>query len=193
MGKLDCVLRDGHGLSGERRFVHLQVAGGYQAHIRGNFIPRLKQNNISGNHLCRRYLNFLARTHDRGFRDHRFRQRFHGLDSLGLLYEPYEGINDNHPENNSGIHPFLEQGRNGSGRQQDVYQRLMKLQEKSHQGTFAFFGSQYIYSESLFPVTYFQQIESLVWICLQKTNNLFMRHMVPVFSQQFFHAQLSFR
>jgi hypothetical protein len=54
-----------HRLPGQHRLFQLQVDGVEQACVGRNFITGVQQDNVTGHHLVRRHLLFLAVTHHR--------------------------------------------------------------------------------------------------------------------------------
>ena len=58
---------------------------------------------------------------------------FQGGFSLALLDEPDDGVDDHDTENDAGIYPVLQNGRNGCCSQQDIDQYIIEMLEKAFQ------------------------------------------------------------
>ncbi len=149
--------------------------------------PGLEQDNVARHHLGRGYPRLCSRAHDRRFGDHGLCQGLHGLDRLGLLDEAYDRIDYHNTEDDPGVHPFLEQGRDEPGRQKDIDQGLVELQEKPEQGALALLSGQDIITEALAPVVDFEEVKAPLTIAFQEIDHLVGWQVVPVFPDQFIH------
>ncbi|GBE13267.1 hypothetical protein BMS3Abin13_01565 [bacterium BMS3Abin13] len=76
----------------------------------------------------------------------------------------------------------MKNGGNYSRDDQDIYKRLVKLEEETLPGPFPLFGSDDIGAESLLEMLDPEQIESFFRITLQELNDFLCRQMVPKFT-----------
>jgi len=122
------LLNDRHRFAGERRFVHLQIPAGKQARVGGHLVAGLKTDNVAHHQMDRIDLEPLAVAQHSGLRGHHLFERFDGFFGLGFLNETDEGVDENDAQNHRRVHPLLQQQGHCTRGQQDVHQRLMKLQ-----------------------------------------------------------------
>ncbi|OPY04920.1 MAG: hypothetical protein A4E66_02521 [Syntrophus sp. PtaB.Bin001] len=174
------ILLDGHGLSGERRFVDLQVAGRNQAHIGRDLVPGLQQDDVARHHLGRRNPLLLAGTEDRSLRDHGPGKGLHRLYGFGLLKETDCGIDEHDPEDHPGIHPFLKEKGDQGGGKENVHKGLVELEEKPKKRAFALLRRQDIETELLAPVLDLEDVQTKLPIAVQQIDDFFSREIVPV-------------
>ena len=86
-------------------------------------------------------------------------------------------------KNDATVYPLLEQESNSCRCKQDIDQRLIKLQEEEHQGTFALLYSQAIRPEAGLSVGDFKCIQPLGLIRFEKFPDLFYWQMVPMLQE----------
>jgi len=174
-------------LAGEGGLVDLEVPGGRQAEIRRDLVPGLEQDDVSGHHLCRRDARLFACPQDRCLGDHGPGKCLHGLDRPRLLDEAYHGVDEDHPEDDPGVDPFLEHGRDDPRSQEDVDQGLVELEEEAEQGTLALLRGDDVFTEPGTTLPDLEQVEPLLRVALQDIEDLVRRHVVPVFSYELIH------
>ena len=103
-------------------------------------------------------------------------------------YETDDRIDQHDAEDDPGIDPFLQGDGDQRGRQQDVNQGLMELQEEAGKRPPAFFRGDRVGTEALTPVFDVEQVEAFARIAFQEIDHLFGGKIMPVLSDQFLHG-----
>jgi hypothetical protein len=84
------------------------------------------------------------------------------------------------PDNDPGIDPFLKQGRNGAGRQQNVDQGLVELEQKAQQGPFPLFPGERIGAEMFLTIVDLEQVQPFFLVTVQEADYFICRQVMPV-------------
>ena len=133
----------------------------------------------------------LAGAHHSGRRGQRARQGRQCAQCLALLHEADDGIEQDHAENHAGIHPGAQHEFDHDRGQQDIDQRLVKLQQETQQWPLALALRQNVGAEVLLSLLDLETVQTFLRIGVEQVQHLVPRQVVPVFLHQGFHIGLS--
>ncbi len=132
MGPVCLVAR--HGLTGEDRFVDLELADLHQQGIGGHLVPALQDDDVAGHDVPGRYQADHAVPSHLGLGRGHLQQGLHGRLGPGFLYVADDGVEQQDHEDDGGIQVFAHHQRDNAGGQQDVDQGVHELLEEGDDG-----------------------------------------------------------
>ncbi len=122
------VFLDRYRFTRQRRFGDLQLPTTEQSQVGGHLVARLQQHQIARNDGGRIQSGLVAIADDNRLGHQRLTQGFDRLDRFAFLNETDDRVDEDDAENDRGICPLPQRERDDDGNQQNVNQRLMKLQ-----------------------------------------------------------------
>ena len=128
-----------------------------------------------------------ARTDDHRLGDHGIGEGFERPGRLGLLDVANDGVDQDHPDDDSRIHHFPEGSGDYSGRDEDVDQGLVELEQKAFEFGFAPARGQGVGAEFVRPPLDLQGVQALVRLDLEYLQHFLCRQVVPDFSAKAIH------
>jgi len=177
-----------HGLAGERGFVDLEIARARQSQVGRHLVARLQEHDVSGHERNGREPRLLSTADDGGLAGNRLGQRGDGPQGLGFLNEAHEGIDQDDPENDGCVDPFLEQAGHERGRKKDVDQRLMELEQETDQRPLLALLGDDIRSEVLMPRLDREAVQPALLVAFQQLEDFFAGEVVPMVAEERLHV-----
>ena len=122
---------DGDRLTGERRLVDLQVAHGCQTQVCRHAVTRFDQHDVAGDESLRRNSSALSVPAHGDLGQNQLREGLDGVLRLALLDIADDRVGEDDPEDYRGINPLAEPGCYSGGRQQDVNEGRVELEQEA--------------------------------------------------------------
>ena len=169
-----------HRLARERRFGDAQILATQQAHIGRHLVARFEQHQIARHQLpC---IHRLARTlaPHIGAAGQQATHRVHGFFGLTFLHKADQGVDQHHRQNHQRVHMKLQRQGHASGDQQDINQRVVKLQQKTPPSRHALHGGQPVVAMRAQPLRHGLGRQTLRRVHRQHLQHLLGALRVPV-------------
>ncbi len=128
-------LVDAERLTGERRLLDAQAAHVEQAKVGRDTVAGSKEHDVTRHQRVGGDLLPPPITQHMGVRREHVADGVEGTLGLALLQEADDRIDHRHPENDRGVDQMAQQGGHHPGRQQDVDEHIVELQQEAHQRT----------------------------------------------------------
>jgi len=135
----------------ESGFADLEIFGGYDAHIRRDFVARIKEDNIAGHQFLRGHFFLAAVAQNERFSRKRADQGIDGGFGLGLLYETDDGIDQHNCENDCRIEQIFYYRSDDAGSYQQDHERVVELFKEPEERALPLFSGDNVASEPLLP------------------------------------------
>jgi hypothetical protein len=132
------------GLAREGGLLDLGASSLQDAHVRGNAVAGLEQDDVPGHEFPGGQFRFLAVPEDYGGRREHAPDGLHGLFRLAFLNEPDQGVDQDDGQDDAHVHPLVEHGREDGGHQQDVDEHVVELAQEPPQAAALFRVRQHV-------------------------------------------------
>ena len=174
------MFRDRERLSGQRRFIHLQVVDLEQAQIGWHAVAGAQEHNVAGDEIFGADASLLAVPSNSRFRADHFGQCFDGLFGLRFLEKTNDGVDQYHTGDDGGIDPLAKECGDCPGQEQDIHERLVKLLKEFAPGRSAAPCRDPVRAKLELPFFDFGIRQAFGHVNLQQSQRLFDVELMPM-------------
>ena len=157
----------------------MQVTCGDEAQVGGDFVAGSEQDKIAGDEIRGRDAVHGASAHHVGLHDEASRERLDGALGFGFLQIADPRVQQHDGDNDGGIHRAAHEQLRAARGEQDINERVVKLQEEAHPLAAPFFRGELVQAEALAPSHDLVGIEAALGICVEQSRSFGGWEMVP--------------